>query len=59
MQLTFKFQADDNPSDAANGTSSDRKRYRHSIVHEEWFPWPDKIVRSSISLLTVVDLVVL
>jgi hypothetical protein len=59
MQLTFKFQADDNPSDAANGTSVVRKRSRHSIVHAEWFPWPDKIVSSSISLLTVVDLVVL
>ncbi|KAG1749271.1 hypothetical protein EDB19DRAFT_1629684 [Suillus lakei] len=43
MQLTFKFQADDNPSDAANGTSINRKRSRHSIVHAEWFPWPDKI----------------
>ncbi|KAG1773421.1 hypothetical protein EDD22DRAFT_998993 [Suillus occidentalis] len=43
MQLIFKFQADDNPSDAANGTSVDRKRSRHSIVHAEWFPWPDKI----------------
>lgn len=34
---------DDNPSDAANGTSVVRKRSRHSIVHAEWFPWPDKI----------------
>ncbi|KAG1784909.1 uncharacterized protein HD556DRAFT_1314704 [Suillus plorans] len=50
---------DDNQAgDASIGTGSDRKCSRNQIVNEEWFPWPDKIVRSSINLPTVVDPVV-
>ncbi|KAG2050212.1 hypothetical protein BDR06DRAFT_1011386 [Suillus hirtellus] len=50
---------DDNQAgDAAIGTGSDRKCFQHQIVNEEWFLWPDKIVRSSINLPTVVDPVI-